>query len=163
MADEAEIERKFWNELGGSPFVMLGLDGVGDGKSQPMTAFFDHGRSPLWFFTSANSALAEHVMDERERHQAIANFTAKGHDLFASLHGVLSVERDSRVIDRFWNRNIAAWYERGREDPNLTVLRLDADHARIWLGASSFAAPIRRLFGQKPQDAYAGKVAEVLL
>ena len=163
MADEADIERRFWSELRASPFVMLGLDGIDEGKSQPMTAFFEQDADPFWFFTSIESGLADHVAHRSGHHQAIASYTAKGHDLFASLHGRLEIERDSEVIDRFWNNRIGAWYDGGRHDPKLVVLRLDADHARIWLGASSFAAPIRRLFGQNPRDAYAGNVAEVLL
>lgn len=163
MADDTEIERRFWAELRSSPFLMLGLDGVEDGRSQPMTAFFDDGHAPLWFFTSTDSSLADHVARNSGRHHAIASFTAKGHDLFASLHGVLAVEGDKAVVDRFWNRQVAAWYDGGRDDPKLIMLRLDADQARIWLGASSFAAPIRRLFGHTPRDIRSERIAEVLL
>jgi general stress protein 26 len=163
MATEAEIEGKFWRELRTSPIVMLGLDGVDEGRSQPMTAFFEDEQAPLWFFSSSDTALAEHVASQGADQPAIASFTARGHDLFASIHGTLSVERDPAIIDRFWDGRIADWYERGRNDPKLVVLRLDADQARIWLSAFDFSTPIRRLLGQRLQAAYAGKVAEVLL
>lgn len=163
MADDAEIERRFWAELRSSPFMMLGLDGVEDGRSQPMTAFFDDGRAPIWFFTSTDSSLADHIARNSGRHYAIASFTSKGHDLFASLHGVLALESDPTVVERFWNTQVGAWYDGGRDDPKLVMLRLDADQARIWLSASSFAVPIRRLFGQNPREVYADRIAEVLL
>ena len=41
MADDREIEEKFWSELKGSPFVMLGVEGTRDGATQPMTANFE--------------------------------------------------------------------------------------------------------------------------
>lgn len=161
MADDAAIEAKFWKALTASPIVMLGLNGTRDGKSQPMTAFFEQAHDPLWFYTSTDNALYEAVRDSRQHH-AIASYTGKGHDLFASLHGMLDIEEDRAVVDRFWNRDIAAWYEGGRSDPRLAMLRLDADSARIWLGASAIVAPIRRLLGKNPRD-YAGKVTEVLM
>ncbi len=162
MADAAQIEAKLWKELRASPFVMLGLDGARDGHSAPMTAFFDDEHGPLWFFTTDNG-LAQTVRESTSGHAAIASYVAKGHDLFACFHGTLAIEQDGGVIDHFWNPQIAAWYDLGRSDPKLAVLRLDADHAKIWLSGSSFVAPLMRLFGQNPKEGYAGKVAEVLL
>jgi len=163
LASDVEIEARFWRELRDSPVVMLGLDGVAEGRSQPMTAFFEGERAPLWFFSSSEAELARQVADEMTGRPAIASFSAKGHDLFASLHGRLSIERDAILIDRFWDDRVANWYADGRHDPKLLLLRLDADSARIWLNAWDFAAPIRRLFGRRPHEAVRSRVAEVLL
>jgi general stress protein 26 len=83
--------------------------------------------------------------------------------LFATLHGSLKVDNNRAVIDRLWNRYVAAWYERGKEDPNLTLLRLDTERAEIWLDASSLVAGIKMLFGADPKQDYKDKVAEVRL
>jgi len=163
MASDVEIEARFWRELRDSPVVMLGIAGFSEGRSQPMTAFFADQRAPLWFFSSSEAELARHVADEMTGRPAIASFSAKGHDLFASLHGRLSIERDPVIVDRFWNDRVADWYARDRHDPRLLLLRLDADSARIWLNEWDFVAPIRRLFGQRPQQAARARVAEVLL
>ena len=55
--------------------------------------------------------------------RTIATFTSKGHDLFATVHGRLSLDNDRAVIDRLWNCYVAAWYERGKDDPKLALLR----------------------------------------
>jgi general stress protein 26 len=83
--------------------------------------------------------------------------------LFATLHGSLKIDNNRAVIDRLWNRYVAAWYERGKEDPNLTLLRLDTERAEIWLDASSLVAGIKMLFGADPKQDYKDKVAEVRL
>ncbi len=57
--------------------------------------------------------------------RAIATFASRGHDLFAAVHGRLSVDTDRAVVDRLWNRFVAAWYEGGKDDPKLALLRLD--------------------------------------
>ena len=93
--------------------------------------------------------------------RAIATLTSKGHNLFATVHGSVSLDCDRATIDRLWNRFVAAWYEGGKDDPKLTLLRLDADRAEIWLDGSSFVAGIKMLLGVDPKEDYKDKVAEV--
>ena len=40
-APENELRKKFWKELDDSAFVMLGLQGVEDSRTRPMTAQVD--------------------------------------------------------------------------------------------------------------------------
>ena len=53
------------------------------------------------------------------------------------IHGRLVVDNDPAIIDRLWNPMIAAWYEGGKPDPNLALLRFDAEKAEIWLKETS--------------------------
>jgi len=158
---EAEIEARFWKDLKSAPFVMLGLVGARDGHTQPMTAQFERDHGPLYFFTATDNGLVKSLQDSSQR--AIATYSAKGHDLFASIHGALAVETDNGVIDRLWNPQVAAWFEGGRNDPKLCLLRLDTEKAELWLGASSIGAAITRLLGRDPKQDYKGKTAEVNL
>ncbi len=160
MTTPSEIEMRFWKALASDRTLMLGLDGVEDGHTRPMTAQFEDDRSPLWFFTSTDNALVEKL---GEGHRAIASFVSKDHDLFATVHGTLSTSRDRAVIDRLWNRYVAAWYEHGRDDPKLVLLRLDATEARIWVDASSLMAGVKVLLGVDPKKDYRDKVATVSL
>jgi len=162
MPTDAEIEARFWKELRSAPFVMLGLDGARDGHAQPMTAQTEKERDggPLWFFTAKDNGI---VAALGQSHRAIATFTAKGHDLFASIHGNLSVSTDRADIDRLWNPYVEAWFEQGKDDPRIALLRLDTEEAQIWLNGSSIAAGIKRLLGRDPKEDYKEKVAEVSL
>lgn len=160
MTSDDEIEARFWKELKSAPVVMIGLVGAHDAHAQPMTAFFDDDHGPIWFFTAKDNGLVAKLV---ESHHAVANFVAKDHGLFATLHGKLSIEQNASVIDHFWNSRIAAWYEKGREDPKLALLRLDAGEAQIWLNGSSLGAAIKRLLGRDPKQDYKDKVAEVSL
>ncbi|WP_294389776.1 pyridoxamine 5'-phosphate oxidase family protein [uncultured Sphingomonas sp.] len=161
MADDADIEARFWKDLKAAPFVMLGLVDARDGHTQPMTAKFEGESGPLYFFAAKDNSLIEAMAGTTQR--AIATYTAKGHDLFASIHGTLRVDNDPATIDRLWDAHVAAWFEKGREDPKLTLLRLDTDTAELWKSGSSIGAAITRLFGKDPQDSYKDNVAEVTL
>lgn len=157
MATHEELEHKFWKTLQSDRTLMLGVDGVEDGHSRPMTALVEGESGPIWFFTGKPNAVVDHLAQSR---RAIAAFSSKGHDLFASIQGHLSVDNDRAVIDRLWNPFIAAWFE-GKDDPKLVLLRFDAEHAEVWLNESSLLAGVKLLFGADPKQDYKDKVADV--
>ncbi len=160
MSSEAEIEAKFWKELKASPFMMLGLNGSAEAHGQPMTAQFESEHGPIWFFTTKTNTLVDALS---ESHEAIATYTSKGHDLFASVRGTLSVDTDAATVDRLWNSHVEAWYEGGKSDPKLALLRLDTTSAQLWLGGSSIGAAILRAIGHDPKADYKDNMAEVTL
>ena len=148
MATPQELERKLWRALGSDRVVMLGLDGAEDGHTRPMTAQVEGDQSPLWFFTSKDSEMVKRL-------------TAKGHDLFASLQGTVQPHDDRATIDRLWNRFVAAWYDGGKDDPKLALLRFDATHAEIWENENSLVAGVKMLLGVDPKKDARAKVATV--
>jgi general stress protein 26 len=160
MATPQELEAKFWKALRSDMTMMLGIDGVEEGHTRPMTAQFEDDRSPIWFFTSKDGELYKAIRDDS---RAVASFASKGHDLFATLHGRLSVDTDRANVDRLWNRFVAAWYEGGKDDPKLALLRLDAERAEIWLDEHNLVAGVKMLLGIDPKKDYKDKVAEVRL
>lgn len=161
MADQAELTQKLWKTLKADRTVMLGLVGVDDGHAQPMTALFDDERDDVpsvWFFTTKDNGLVQAM---KESHRAMAHFAAKDHDIFASIHGTLVPDNDPVMIERLWNPFIAAWFEGGKDDPKLQLIRLDPESAEIWLNENSLFAGIKMLLGVDPKKEYRDKVAEV--
>ena len=126
-----------------------------------MTALIEENDGgPLWIFTSKESDLVRAIGSGKAAH---ATFTGKKHDLFANITGQLSIDNDRAVIDRLWNSWIAAWFEGGKDDPKLCLLRFDAEEAKIWLNATSIGAAIQWLLRRDPKESYKDKVAEVAL
>ena len=146
MHTPQELEEKMWKALKSDRTLMLGLDGVEDGHSRPMTVQIE-----------GDNAMVKQL---GQGHRAIAAFSAKNHELFASLKGNLRVDNDRAVIERLWNPFIAAWFE-GKDDPKLTLLRLNAEQAEIWLNASNLLAGVKMLLGIDPKKDYQDNVAEV--
>src|SRR5262245_56433238 len=142
MHTPQELEAKFWKSLSSDMTMMIGLDGVEDGHARPMTAQTEEGRPSIWFFTSQDNTLVQ-ALGRGGLDRAIATFVSKGHDLFATVHGSLAVDTDRAVVDRLWNRFVAAWYKGGKDDPKLALLRLDPERAEIWLNESSVFAGVK--------------------
>lgn len=160
MTSPAKLEEKFWLALKDDMTVMLGLNGVEDNHARPMTAQFEGRSGPIWFFTSKDAAIFQNV---GAKQRATFTFASKGNSLFATVHGMLSVDNDRAVIDRLWNRFIAAWFEKGKDDPKLALLRFDTENAEIWEDEWSLVAGIKLLLGVDPKEDYKDKVAEVTL
>lgn len=160
MAHEADITAKFWKALKSDMTVMLGVEGVHHGKTQPMTAQMEDGSHYLWFFTTKDNGIVEAM---RQNSRALATFASKGHDLFATIDGRLMEDNDRSTIDRLWTPFAAAWYEGGKDDPNLQLIRFDPLSAQIWLNENSAFAGVKALLGRDPKKDYKDKVAEVTL
>ena len=134
--DQAEIQRKLWDEISESRFGMLGL--ADDARQvQPMTAFPEPHEAAIWFFTKADTDIAKAVVGGAD---GIFIIQSKDQQLQAAVAGQLDLLRDAGRIDRYWNPMVAAWFPDGRDDPSLVLLRLSARHAEVWL---SKAGPIR--------------------
>lgn len=162
MPTPQELEAKFWKALKSDRTMMLGLDGVEDGHARPMTGQFEDDRSPIWFFASKDNGIVQ-KLGGSGADRAIATFASKGHDLFATVHGSLVLDTDRSAVDRLWNPFVAAWYEGGKDDPKLALLRLDAEKAEIWEDGSSLVAGVKAMLGIDPKKDYKDKVAEVTL
>ena len=143
---------------------MLGAEGERDGATQPMTVNFedqDQEAGVLWIFTAKDHDLTRAIA---QSNRAIASYSAKGHDIFASLRGTLRIDNDPATIDRLWSPIVAEWYE-GKDDPKMALVRFDVDNAKIWKSdVEGFLRPaFNKLFGRKPEAGMKEKVAEVSL
>ena len=154
-----ELQRKFWDSLGSDRTMMLGLEDQQE-HFRPMTAQVEDGQSPIWFFTTKDNELVQGL---GVRNRGIATYASKGHDLFATVHGILTLDTDRYTVDRLWSPFVAAWYEGGRGDPNLALLRFEPDDAQIWLNESGLLAGVKLLLGSDPKKDVAGNVAKVQL
>jgi general stress protein 26 len=140
---------------------MLGVDGAENGHFRPMIAITEHEHTgPVWIFTAKDTAVARAVKDIRRR--AMAAYSAKGHRLFATVHGTIELDQNRAMIEKLWNPFIAAWFD-GKNDPKLALLRFEAEHGEIWLNENSVLAGVRMLFGADPTQEYEDKVAKVRL
>lgn len=147
-----EIREEFWKSFEDSPFIMIRLEGAG-GHAEPMTAQLDRdAHHQIWFFTSRTNRIGAGG-------QAMAQFSSKGHDVFACLSGTLSEETDRAVFDKHWNKAAEAWFEGGRNDPNLVMLRYDIDNAEVWTADPGIVGKFKMLTGMDVKSDELGKHA----
>jgi len=140
--DLAAVQTRLWDEIekrGGTG--MLGLTRSGD-HYQPMTAFVERGANQLWFFTRQDTDLVRELGEA-----STAMFVFQADRLQACIGGALTTAYDRGRMDKYWNPVVAAWYPGGKDDPQLTMLRLDCVDAEVWIndeGPVRFAVEIAK-------------------
>ena len=126
--DQKAVEERLWKDIkkrGGTG--MLGLTHSGD-HFQPMTAFPEPETGQIWFFTRKDTDLAKEIGDSSK-----AMFVFQDDKLQACIGGTLSIDHDPARIEKYWNPVVAAWYPDGKDDPQLTLLRMKCSDAEVWL------------------------------
>ncbi|HVM37325.1 MAG TPA: pyridoxamine 5'-phosphate oxidase family protein [Sphingomicrobium sp.] len=152
---EARLRKSFWEALDDSPFMMLGLQGVEDSRTRPMTAQVDNPDAEdggtIYFFGARSESLVQAIGGG---HRAVATYVSKDHKVFAHVHGKLVLVDDREIIDRLWNPMIASWYKDGRDDPELALIRFDADQADVWeaQAGTTIKAAVLRMLGRDPDQ-----------
>ena len=162
----ARLEKKLWKALeGSSPFVMLGLKGLEDDRTRPMTVQIDgeDENRTIYFFGDKRESL---YTDLDRSKGALAAFQSKGHDIFAHIHGNLVIDNDPAVIDRLWNAMIAPWFDGDKNNPNLVLFRFDTAEANVWENEGAehlIQAAIHFVTGDSEKPNYEDNRADVQL
>jgi general stress protein 26 len=157
MTTPADLEKSFWKHLKSDRIVMLSTKGA---APRPMAAQLDD-TAHIWFFTGAETDLFESLGEGAAAAPALLTFQAKGQDLWASVMGQLSHHADPAKIDELWNPAAASWFNDGRDDPTLRLVRFDPGQAEIWEDASTLVAGFKSLLGQDLKREYADHKAEL--
>jgi general stress protein 26 len=130
--DPNDLRERLFHEIKKRRTGMLGL--VGGEHMQPMTAFCEEGGGPIWFYCRKDNDLA--VQSAGGKPAMLCLVT--GDDSFiACVGGLLQADHDQERIERFWNPVAGAWFPEGKDDPNLTLLRLDPVDAQVWVSHSN--------------------------
>jgi general stress protein 26 len=99
----------------------------GELHSRPLAVLDHEFDGSLWFFTRDPSSKVEEVaIDPRVN---VSYSDGKG---YLSISGIAAVEHNQTRIEQLWNPAVAAWFEHGRDDPAVALLRVDAGSAEYW-------------------------------
>jgi general stress protein 26 len=83
----------------------------------------------IWFLFSSESDTHRNL----EKNNKVSLLYAHVGDFnFLSVNGTAEISRDEARIDKYWNKMIEAWFEKGKEDPRIRVLKVTPGEAHYW-------------------------------
>lgn len=129
-----EEQAKVYDKLRKLRIGMLTTQGP-DGTlgSRPMTLLDVDGDGSMWFMTAAFSALEETIRRDGQVNVSFAD-TGDSFYLSTSAHAVFVEDREK--VEALWSPMAAAWFPDGPGDPNLRLLRVDAEKVDYWFSRS---------------------------
>ncbi|AXC51228.1 general stress protein [Paracoccus suum] len=124
----AEQRAQFWKRLEGINAGMLGA--TSDLKLVPMSHTADPDQHALWFITAAGTHLVEQT--EGGAQDALYVVAEGSGKLYARIEGKLERSGDQAKLDEIWNTVAASWFEDGKQDPDVRLLKLAISRAEVW-------------------------------
>ena len=114
--------------LEGERFAMLTtVDPDGTLMSRPMALQEVEFDGDLWFYAERGSRKLRQIAETPQ-----VNVTVMSGSSWVSLTGHASVVVDEERKKGLWNAGVEAWFPGGPEDPDVVLLRVDADSAQYW-------------------------------
>lgn len=140
----------FWDRLDDINSGMLGL--AEDPRLIPMSHYAEPEANILWFITAKGTDLVESLSGGSK--PALHAVSDANEGLYTRIEGKLSLSNDKEKLDELWNAIASSWFEEGRQDPDVQLLRFDMTEAEVWAtgGKLSFIYEIAKskITGQKP-------------
>ncbi len=93
-----------------------------------------------WFFAPTDGRL---VTELRTDPAAVAAYRAEEGFAFVSVSGRATIETDPELKKRYWLDDLERWFPNGPADPNVALIRLDAEEAQWWTEDGDGMADLR--------------------
>jgi general stress protein 26 len=132
MGRKDDSLEKLGKLIAGNDIAML-VTRSGDGRllSRPLRLQEFDAEGALWFITDRNSHKAEEI---RLQPQVNASFASAEHNTYVSIAGRASVIFDKARLSQLWSPAMMVFYPKGVDDPDLCLLRVQAESAEYWDG-----------------------------
>jgi general stress protein 26 len=131
--------------------------------SRPMYTQNPEPDGSLLFLTDADSAK---IYEVRKDSHVNLSYASPADNVYASVTGRASAYRDQAKIDQLWSEPLRGWFPKGKDDPNIMILKVEIDKGEYWDSPSSLLtqayAYVRALAtGERSKDDDVNEHAEV--
>lgn len=115
--------------------MMTTVDEGGHLVSRPMAVMQMDADGTLWFFTHKSSPKVDQI--ENNEQQVNLSFSDTDDASYVSISGTAQEMDDRAKIDELWSPVAKPWFPNGKDDPQLTLLKVHTDMAEYWDSTSS--------------------------
>jgi len=83
----------------------------------------------IWYLFSSES---ETYTNLKNNNKVSVLFSHVGDYNFLSINGTAEISEDKDRIEKYWNKMMEGWFEKGKEDPRIRVLKVTPQEAHYW-------------------------------
>ncbi|TGE11802.1 pyridoxamine 5'-phosphate oxidase family protein [Hymenobacter elongatus] len=104
-------------------------DTDGSLRSRPMYTQTPDGTNALVFLTDKDSAKVYEV--KKDSHVNLS-YGKPEDNVYVSVSGRANAYRDQAEIDQLWSEPLRAWFAKGKDDPNIMILKVEIEKGEYW-------------------------------
>lgn len=127
----------------------------GSTNARPMAVQDLDSEGNLWFISSSDTHKDRELQNNPEVYLYFQSSTSTGGE-FLEVLGRASISHDQQRIEQLWKPEFNAWFEMGKEDPKVSVIKVtpheghywDTEHGGVAAGVRSI---LNSFFLQKPE------------
>lgn len=98
-------------------------------KARPMSTQAVEDDGTIWFFSSKQSDKNREIATKNKVHLLYGD---PGKSDYLSVEGHVVITEDKNKIDELWTPIIKTWFQEGKDDPNLSLLKITPAEAYYW-------------------------------
>ncbi|MFX0541347.1 pyridoxamine 5'-phosphate oxidase family protein [Roseovarius sp. S4756] len=133
MSDQ-DLKATFWDRIENVNVGMLSATGT---DARPMVHHARQDDGALWFLTANHTEIGEDAAAGKDARYLVASGDAK---IYAVIDGSLAIETSRDKLDEIWSPMDAAWFEEGKDDPDVRLVRFTPKSAEVWAHDSNAKA-----------------------
>lgn len=103
-------------------------------RSRPMTTSQMDEEGNLWFFTNEFTAKTTEIQQDQ---QVNLSYADKSSNSYVSISGTASMVRDQAKVNELWNPILKAWFPKGKDDPDMTLIKVVPHSSEFWDSSAS--------------------------
>ena len=97
--------------------------------SVPMSRQEVDEQGNIWYLFSSDSLTYDNLQNDK---RVSILFSQPSDYNFLNVHGTAEIYQDKARIDKYWNKFMEAWFEKGKDDPHIRVLKVNVKDANYW-------------------------------
>ena len=94
-----------------------------------MTAQEVDAEGNIWFFSAIDSDVNKEIAQYK---QVQLFFSNPEKNIYLTLNGNAEIIINSYKVDELWSPLVKIWFKEGKEDPNLSLIKVNTKDANYW-------------------------------
>ena len=129
-----ESEIKLYDLIDDIEIAMLTtIEANGGLHTRPMANQEADENGDIWFFTDRTTSVAKNVRANPKLSLGYSNAS----NTYVAVTGTGRIVDDCARMDELWSDELKAWFPKGKDDPNLTLLCVTPERGEFWDAGSS--------------------------
>jgi len=97
--------------------------------SRPMSTAQVDEQGFIWFFSAKNSRKNKQILDNPT---VYLMYIEAGKQHYLTLRSKAMIVIDKNKVEQLWNPWLNAWFTKGKDDPNISLLKIDPEEGHYW-------------------------------